>query len=383
MSTNVEELLIKIIRAVAVEGNAEGAAELVSELAPEELRALFRLASMHQVSHFVAYVMMTRGDERFAKPFYAAAALTAKQQVAVGEISGRLSEKKIPHIMLKGVVVRRLYPESWMRNSCDIDVFVKEEHLKDAEDILVSLGYEKKVGPDGMSAHDIQFDKDKVHVELHFALIAEHLYPKVDKVLSSVWDLSRAEHTSEYVMSDEFFYFYHVAHMLKHFENGGFGVRPILDLWFLNNRCDFSREDRDGLLQAGGILKFEREMRRLADFWFGSGDDTGLETLIDFLFSGGAYGTTKNSVSLKKTKCGSRIGYFFSRIFAPYSLLRRYYPVLNKYPILLPFYEVKRWFDAMRRDKSKYMRELKENVKDDGAEDKMNEMLTSLGLMEE
>ena len=57
--------------------------------------------------------------------------------------------------------------------------------------------------------------------------------------------------------------------------------------------------------------------------------------------------------------------------------------MLNKYPILLPFYEVKRWFDAMRRDKSKYMRELKENVKDDGAENKMNEMLTSLGLTEE
>ena len=380
MSTNTEEILIKLIRAVAIEGDTAKAAELVSGMTDDGLRALFRLAGMHQVSHFVAYVMMTRGDERFAKPFYTAAGLTAKQQVAVGEISGKFSEKKIPHIMLKGVVVRKLYPESWMRNSCDIDVFVKEENLKDAEDILIGLGYEKKIGLDGMSAHDVQFDKNRVHVELHYALIAEHLYPKVDTVLGEVWERSSIRGSSEYVMSDEFFYFYHIVHMLKHFENGGFGVRPVLDLWFLNNRCEFSREKRDELLARGGLLKFEGELRRLAEYWFGNGDGEGLDTLIEFLFSGGAYGTTKNSVSLKKSRKGGRVRYFFSRIFAPYSLLRRYYPVLNKYPVLLPFYEVKRWFDALARDKSKYMHELRENVKEDGQSEKMDEMLKSLGL---
>ena len=29
-------------------------------------------------------------------------------------------------------------------------------------------------------------------------------------------------------MLDELFYFYHIAHMVKHFENGGCGIRPVV-----------------------------------------------------------------------------------------------------------------------------------------------------------
>ena len=382
MSTKTEELLIKILRAVAVDCEADKACELLSKLTGDEMKSLFSLAQKHQLGHYVAYIMMTRGDERFSKPFYSAAGLTAKQQVAVGEISEKLTARELEYIMLKGVVLRRLYPEPWMRNSCDVDVFVKEEKLKEAEAVLEELGYEKKMGLEGMSAHDVQFDKNKVHVELHYALIAENLYPKVDAVLSRVWSCSSADDGYQHFMTDEFFYFYHIAHMLKHFENGGFGVRPILDLWFLNNKCEFSKEKRDELLSEGGLLKFEREMVRLSQYWFSDGDGEGLETLVEYLLTGGAYGTTKNSVSLRKSKRGGRLSYFMSRIFAPYSLLRRYYPVLNKYPILLPFYEVKRWIDALRRDKTKYVRELRENVRDDDALEKNDKMLTTLGLKE-
>jgi len=380
MSEKTMELLIKLIRAVAVDCTVDATEELVSNLGDNELKALFALANMHQVSHLISYVMMAHGDERFAKPFYATAGLTAKQEFAVGEISREFAQNEIPFIMLKGVVVRKLYPEPWMRNSCDIDVFVKEENLKEAEDILARLGFEKKTGLAGMSAHDIQFDRNKVHVELHFALIAENLYPEIDAVLSLVWDCCTAKDTSEYIMSDEFFYFYHIVHMLKHFENGGFGVRPVLDLWFLNNKCEFSKEQRDALLEKCGLLKFEREIRRLSDYWFSDGDGTGLETLEKFLLSGGAYGTTSNSVAIRKCKHGGRLSYFIRRVFAPYSLLRRYYPILNKYPILLPVFEVKRWLDALRRDKSKYMLELRENVKSNAEKDEMQAMLEELGL---
>ncbi len=380
MRTKTEEILINIVRSVAIAGADGTVAASAAALSEAELRELFSLAKLHQVGHIIAYAMMNLGDERFTKPFYATAGLTAKQEFAVGEISRVFSEKNIPFIMLKGVVLRKLYPEGWMRNSCDIDVFVGDGFLESAEELLLELGYEKISGLAGMSAHDVQFKKGRVHIELHYALIAEHLYPNIDAVLSEVWQSCTTDATSEHFMSDEFFYFYHIAHMVKHFENGGFGVRPVLDLWFLNNRCEYDKEKRDELLRRGGLVKFERQMCRLAEFWFSDGDGEGLDTLCDFLFSGGAYGTTANSVALKKCKRGGRISYFIHRVFAPYSLLRRYYPVLDKYPFLLPIYEVKRWFDALRRDRSKYVRELRENIKNDEKNGETESMLEALGL---
>ena len=81
-----------------------------------------------------------------------------------------------------------------------------------------------------------------------------------------------------------------------------------------------------------------------------------------------------------ETRKGGRVKYFLGRVFAPYSLLVRYYPVLKKHPYLLPIFEVKRWFDAMRRDKKKYMAEFRENVKTDEQTEKIKKMLEQLGI---
>ena len=39
--------------------------------------------------------------------------------------------------------------------------------------------------------------------------------------------------------------------MAKHFENGGCGVRPFIDLWILNHRRPFDRAKRESLLRDG------------------------------------------------------------------------------------------------------------------------------------
>ena len=124
-------------------------------------------------------------------------------------------------------------------------------------------------------------------------------------------------------------------------------------------------------------------MRRLSEYWFSGACGDGLEALEKFILSGGAYGRTDNSVSVKRMQRGGRFKYLISRIFAPYSLLKRYYPILERHPYLLPIYEVKRWIDAMKRDGKKYRHELKENMKKQDRSDETYEMLASLGLIED
>ena len=375
MQKETKDLLINVIRTTVTEGTYE----TLGEVSDDVLKELFSLGGLHQMTHMLAYYRMKVGDERFAKYFWGSVKLTTKQVHAAESIGRALGECGIDFIILKGYVIRRLYPENWMRNSCDVDVLVHECDLESAGKALESLGFERD--EDGLSAHDVKYTQGAIHVELHYTLIEEHVMPSVSSVLGGVWEATFPCVDGGRVMTDEMFYFYHVAHMAKHFENGGCGVRSVLDLWLLNHKMEFSREKRDAVLEAGGLLEFERGLRRLSEYWFADGDGEGLSTLEKFVLSGGAYGRTDNSVSIKRIQKGGRFRYILSRLFAPYSLLKRYYPILERHPYLLPIYEVKRWIDAMKRDGKKYRRELRENMKKTDADD-TREMLSSLGILE-
>ncbi|MFX7845188.1 nucleotidyltransferase family protein, partial [Acinetobacter baumannii] len=73
------------------------------------------------------------------------------------------------------------------------------------------------------------------HIELHFNLIEDHRIKGASAILNRVWDAAVpcGGWTYQYEMPDELFYFYHIAHMAKHVENGGCGIRPFLDIWVL------------------------------------------------------------------------------------------------------------------------------------------------------
>ncbi len=52
---------------------------------------------------------------------------------------------------LKGSVIRNMYPEPWMRTSCDIDILVEKSSLDVAKKAVQAIGFEYK----GMGSHDI------------------------------------------------------------------------------------------------------------------------------------------------------------------------------------------------------------------------------------
>ena len=175
-------------------------------------------------------------------------------------------KSKIRNIPLKGAVLRNFYPEPWMRTSCDIDVLVKKEELDNAINILVTeLGYVfERVGD-----HDASlWAPSKIHIELHYILFEKA--SNADKVILKLKDyISPADGKKyQYVMNDEMFYFYHVAHMAKHFKNGGCGIRTFIDMWILRNKMDFVFSKRKKLLEEGGLLNFALICEQLSDVWF-------------------------------------------------------------------------------------------------------------------
>ncbi len=346
---NTNEILIALLTSELM-GRAVDE-RIKAELSEEKIAELYSLSKHHDLAHIVAAALDKAGILKEGEIF---SLFKNERMVAVfryrrlvDELS-RLSEffenEKIEHIALKGSYLREFYPEPWMRTSCDVDILVKKEEIDRAKAFLEEkMGY-KLVARTG---HDISFDSPTgVHLELHFTLIDEGTFGSSEERLYSVWEYTSLVDGKSFtfVISDEFFYLYHIVHMAKHFMVGGCGIKSILDHWVLNNRVPHDKEKRRAFLEKSEFAVFEEKITQLTRVWFeGAEKDPLSVSLEEFILTGGVYGTVQNSVSVGVVRKKSRFSYALSRIFPPHKTMVRIYPSLEKHKILLPFYHIRRW----------------------------------------
>ena len=280
------------------------------------------------------------------------------------QVTKTLEEGEIPFIPLKGAVLRDYYPESWMRTSCDVDVLVHEEDLESAVQLLQTrLQYTFKE----KTAHDVTLvSPGGVHLELHYTVLEKTELAMLPRVMESIWEESCPVPGKQYhmMLSDAMFYCYHIAHIAKHFEIGGCGVRPLLDTWILCHKVEFDRQLREELLQKGGILAFANAAEKLSEVWFsGVLADSVSKQMESYIFHGGLYGGVENRIAISHVQNKKGMAYVLSRLFLPYDSMKIQFPILEKQKWLLPFCYVLRWgkrlFDGGLRRGSK---ELKVNA---------------------
>ena len=120
-------------------------------LSEEQAKAIYNTLSKHDLAHMIGDVLQ---QSSIGKEHPMLFAKVQKQQlVAVyryeqlnyefQRLCNTFEEAAIPFIPLKGSVIRRYYPESWMRTSCDVDILVHEEDLENAKQAIISkLGYD-------------------------------------------------------------------------------------------------------------------------------------------------------------------------------------------------------------------------------------------------
>ena len=222
---------------------------------PDLLQDLLKISSKHDVVHLLVFglkqnELIPKENSDIEKCILKAVYRYERLRYEYENLCEALEKAQIPFLPLKGSVSRKYYPEAWMRTSCDIDVLVHREDLENAISYLVSnQNYVEKE----RATHDVSlFTQTGIHVELHFDLVEEGRAKNAIDVLQSVWENVTLHEKSEYwyEMTDAYFYFYHIAHMAKHFENGGCGIRPFIDLWILDHIQDIDLIARDGLLLA-------------------------------------------------------------------------------------------------------------------------------------
>jgi len=351
---NAESVLIKLLRTIVLKKTPNS--KMQNTLTVVQLGEVYELSMRQDIAHLLAYVLEQWGFSNIP-----AQILNAKSQAIyrymrleneLQQICRTLEKAGIPFVPLKGAQIRKYYPEPWMRTSCDIDILVHKEDLDAAVSCLVKrLSYTT----DGkIRFHDTYlYSPSGVHLELHFS-IQENM-DNIDPVLSEVWEHVRPVTEYQYEMESEFFAFHQIAHMSYHFSHGGCGVRPFLDLFLLKSQNAY---DEDVLLRKYicrcGLERFYHCVTALMDVWFQDGEHSEITKQMEqYLLTGGIYGSKEYSVAIAQKKKGGKLGFLLYRIFMPYRELKIKYPVVGKYPILVPFFQVKRWWEFLAGDRKK------------------------------
>ena len=297
---------------------------------------------------------------------------------AAKAIGAALDECGILYVLLKGAVIRNLYPAPELRTSSDIDVLVHEEDLDRAVEVLEERTDLKKLQRD---FHDISMINSRVHLELHFTL--KHAAENIDWLLVRAWDFAAPTgEGSRWAFSPEYQIFYVTAHMSKHFTNGGLGIRPFIDLWLLRHKTQFDEATVRKMCEECSILAFYEQCCALSEVWFANAAHTETSRMLEgFCLSGCVYGSDHfYNAGMQRSKRGWR--YIVSRVFPPVDEIKAYYPEELGKEHSAAYYYRKRFTSWLSRSRRAELKAKFDDIltTDEAYLDSVDELFKRLGL---
>lgn len=266
------------------------------------------------------------------------------QQAALEEIIQVFEEERIPFVLLKGAVLRELYPRADLRSMSDLDILIREEDAKRAKTVVNGLGYR---------GNEDVYRRDVVTLELH-----RKLFRKNDiwnTYFDSIWKRAKPKSGYSYYfeMCPEDFYVHLLGHIIHHMQNGGIGVKAFFDsrIYLIHYKELWDEKYLLTVLNKLGLHRFYLKLQELVSCWFENQRYTSLmEEWTEFIVRSGAYGNFNNFVvmnpALKNTQSDfgrrEKYHYLWKRLFPDYNELCNMFPQAKRGRFLYPVYAVKR-----------------------------------------
>lgn len=273
---------------------------------------IYHLSKIHSTTAIV-YASMNQLEEQY-KPekeiydkfqwfFYSTIKRDLEFDKHITQLKENLEKEKIPHIFVKGHVLKNYYPYGQLRTMGDVDFLIKKEDREKSHEVVLKMNYKKRCETAGVWA----YTKDVSHIEIHTDLIYEEIKKDVDfqEYFSHAWDNAVLVHGDyTYELKKEYHLIFLLVHIAKHFNYSGCGIRMIMDIAvFLNNFV----EDLDwnyiwSELEKLNLVLFTKNIFALCSKWFDSKlpiDEPILEEnfynrIYDFVLSKGTFGFYNN-----------------------------------------------------------------------------------------
>lgn len=192
---------------------------------------------------------------------------TLQQVCAAREIQEAFEHAGIRNQVLKGAVMKFIYPRPEMREMSDIDFMIYESSFDQAEKILLDMGYERV---QAVKHHVIYKKNPYLVLEMHWSLYEQ----TVDKEQFLYYrDQFRAKLKPgckySYEFTTEDFYVYLISHMAKHFYENGCGIRNLMDIYIYQQKYGdvMDKTQVAEELKKCGLTDFEYHAKKLADIW--------------------------------------------------------------------------------------------------------------------
>lgn len=320
-------------------------------------KELYRQTCRHQLTVLVYdalqqndIVLPEETERRFQEKYWKAISKDTVFQHEYECIEKAYLEQGVHMMPLKGCLLKKYYPETFHRSMSDMDILVRQEDRPVVKECMEKLGY--KTEHYGKECHDVYMKPPVTNIEIHHVLFEES-YEAYRAFFQKAVDMVQGDKAGVVIMNKEDTYLYLLAHMTKHFRNGGAGIRQILDVWLYwqKESENFDRDYLQKALRELALEKFHCTIRKLGEYWMHPPEESveQLEELTDFVIHNGIYGTQENSIAnkimktdglkdLKKSKWKEVMAIFFPS----WKSLCTAYPFLKKWPILLPAVQVKR-----------------------------------------
>lgn len=340
------------------------------EIETEEVwENIYRLSQFHKIQSLIFHAVQKlpkeqRPPESILKKIQQAGSLEIArdtvQKAAQMELLTAFEKAGIAVLPLKGFLIKQFYPDTSMRMMADLDILFPVEKEKETEGVLTALGY---VCEHKDSHHSVYMRHPFMNIEMHYNMIGNDSL--LDAYYDNIWERLELEPGMSYIyrLKWEDFYIFMIAHLAKHFQGGGSGIRSVIDVQqFLNKmeeKLDWKYINEE--LRKIELTQFEQHMRNLTAIWFGGEKETEFYAqLREFIQNSGIYGTLKNLGVQRAVRAGrkgwkGKMQMWLNVIFLPYKEMKMQYPYLLKCPVLLPIAWIQRFFRTifLRRKKAK------------------------------
>ena len=278
------------------------------------------------------------------------------------ELFTLFEQKGIDYMPLKGIIINGLYPAGCVREFTDNDVLIRQKDLDAIKEIMQGRGYEYSYSVN----HDTYYKQPVYNFEFHHSLVTK--LKKEKQYFNDAWDRAINENGHHFKMTDEDFYCYNLAHLEKHFNGAGAGIRSIIDIKLIydavSKNPDFDRAKVDEILTATKLADFEKHIFNIVNAFVGDNLDDVKESELEFIFRSGVHGAVMAKTKRTVRKKG-KLGFFISRLFPNVEDMSYNYPILRKHPIFLPFCWIARIFKSIfsKKKRDKAIRQYKEAIK--------------------
>ena len=288
-------LLIELVKAV-INSNKD---KIVCKHA--DYKALLEMAKRQGVCGIIGSIIDMCDDvpdeikRGFVRAYKMNICRDAKRDILVTALLKLFENNGVDCMPLKGYILKNMYPAVEMRDMCDVDILIHTKDYEKAKELMTEIGFifEKE------TEHEyIFFSNDKITIELHKSIVSS-ANPILYNYYGDGWQFGTKKTGYEhlYEMKFEDFYVYEIAHIAKHYLNGGIGIRHIADLYILKGRLDkYDTKYIETQFEILGIKKFHKIISRLCMTWFANLEyDDETFKMAEYIINGALYGIYERS----------------------------------------------------------------------------------------